>query len=44
LGEGKAKMIGKEYPLEGLGFLDDMRVEQWISLLEKKTAVKVKKA
>ncbi|MBE6591426.1 MAG: glycyl-radical enzyme activating protein [Ruminococcaceae bacterium] len=44
LGAGKAKLLGKEYPLEELSFPENSTVEGWISQLQALCPVKVKKA
>jgi len=44
LGEGKARMLGRDYPLEALTFPDDKTVEKWIKQISSITDVTVKKA
>ncbi|MBE7043141.1 MAG: glycyl-radical enzyme activating protein [Ruminococcaceae bacterium] len=44
LGSGKSVMLGGEDPLKGLTFPENETIEQWISSIQEKTKVLVKKA
>ena len=44
LGSGKARMLGRNYPLADLGFPSERAVENWISTVCSYTTVPVKKA
>ena len=44
LGSGKSEMLDKEYELKDLTFPEQSLVEEWISSIQKMTAVVVKKA
>ena len=43
LGAGKARNLGKDYPLEALTFPENETVESWIKQIAEQTSVPVKK-
>lgn len=44
LGSGKASLLGKEYPLEGLSMPTEETVKAWIETISKETNIPVKRA
>jgi pyruvate formate lyase activating enzyme len=43
MGSSKSKRIGRQYPLEGLGFSEKADVQSWINGIQQNTRVPVKK-
>ena len=44
LGQEKSRQLGKEYPLQGLGFPEETQIQSWMQAIQSKTNCPVKKA